>query len=71
MARARNGQHIDQATRKPYTSNPAWPGISTGHNAFCLCTWAMKDGLYQVKNRNLACPLKGHGRAGITAVASD
>lgn len=67
MPHARNGQHIDQATKAAYTHNPPWPGIFDGHDAFCKCTWAPKNGVYQVKQRDLSCPNEGHGRTAATA----
>lgn len=37
-----------------------WPGITRGFDANCDgCTWAMKDGVYQVKLRSQFCPNHG------------
>lgn len=44
-------------------ANPAWPGITTGLDARCLCTLALKDGVLQVKHLNAACPSHRDARA--------
>jgi hypothetical protein len=38
-----------------YAVQAAWPGISTGWDARCSCTWVMRDGVYQVKFRDAMC----------------
>lgn len=37
-----------------YAANPMWPGLAT-RTALCSCTRAMKDGVYQVKFRDVMC----------------
>jgi hypothetical protein len=32
-----------------------WPGITTGHDARCRCTWAYLGAVYQVKVRDALC----------------
>lgn len=37
-----------------------WPGITWGFDARCTtCTWAMLNGVYQVKVREALCPNHG------------
>lgn len=36
-----------------------WPGITAGFDARCQCTWAAKEGIYQVKIRNVCCATHG------------
>lgn len=45
-----------------------WPGIFRGFDANCDgCTWATKDGTYQIKLRSQFCP--NHGGALESALA--
>lgn len=37
-----------------YAAGPMWPGLIT-RTALCSCTRAMKDGVYQVKFRDVMC----------------
>lgn len=46
-----------------YAAQPIWPGITTGYNALCLCTWAMFQGVYQVKYASAMCAVAGHARS--------
>jgi len=39
-----------------------WPGITTGDNAMCSCSWSYLGGVRQVKMRNGSCIV--HIRAG-------
>jgi hypothetical protein len=39
----------------PRQGMPPWPGITTGHDARCDCTWAPRDGVYQVKYQSAGC----------------
>lgn len=43
---------------------PIWPGITTGFNARCQCTWAAHGGTYQVKYANAMCAVTGHRATG-------
>lgn len=47
-----------QAAR--HQAPPLWPGITTGCNALCSCTWAMRNGTYQVKVTNAMCTVLDH-----------
>ena len=50
-----------------YASGIPWPGITTGHDARCSCTWASYGGVYQVKYLDASCVIGEHhprGRAG-------
>jgi hypothetical protein len=38
-----------------YAVHAAWPGIRTGWDARCSCTWAQRGGVYQVKYRDAMC----------------
>jgi hypothetical protein len=38
-----------------YATSALWPGITTGHDARCSCTWARWHGTYQVKFRDAMC----------------
>lgn len=38
------------------SANPPWPGFTAGNDARCLCTWALKNGVYQVKHAHADCP---------------
>jgi hypothetical protein len=42
-------------SRTGYSGSRIWPGITTGLNASCSCTWATFDGQYQVKFRDALC----------------
>jgi len=48
-----------------YATQTAWPGITGPLDARCwACTWAMRDGVYQVKYVSDACAVHrggGHG----------
>ena len=41
-----------------------WPGITTGFDARCTCTWAPMGGVYQVKVRDALCLTHGGPLAG-------
>lgn len=57
---ASNTQHDSRADM--------WPGITTGFDGNCHgCTWALKDGVYQVKVRSVFC--ENHGGALESALA--
>jgi len=43
-----------------YDTAAPWPGITTGRMECYLCTWAVRDGVYQVKYLNAACFAPGH-----------
>ncbi len=36
-----------------------WPGITSGFDARCSCSWAPLNGVYQVKARNVMCVTHG------------
>lgn len=45
-----------------YAANPTWPGITGPFDARCWgCTWAMHNGVYQVKYVSAMCAV--HSRA--------
>lgn len=39
-----------------YATQPPWPGITTGHDAHCQCTWAWRHGRMELKYVNTLCP---------------
>lgn len=47
-----------------YAGPPMWPGITTGNNALCLCTWAHRGGRMEVKFANRMCGEPGHAGSG-------
>lgn len=47
-----------------YAGPLMWPGITTGNNALCLCTWAHRDGRMEVKFANRMCGEPGHAGSG-------
>lgn len=57
FARDENGQRVAVEGRLP------WPGIITGYNARCSCSWAMNwargYASYEVKFVDEACPEHG------------
>jgi hypothetical protein len=59
---ARSGGGIPATVR--YGTENMWPGIFTGFNALCTCTWAPYQGKYQVKRRDGACLVREHHQAG-------
>ncbi len=38
-----------------YREVPLWPGITWGYDARCLCSWAVRYGVMQVKVESAAC----------------
>jgi hypothetical protein len=65
--------HAPQSSLRPHGGPPPtvryaagrfWPGIFTGFDAFCSCTRATKDEVYQVKLRDSACLNHGGSSAG-------
>lgn len=39
-----------------YAAQAMWPGITAGYAARCWgCTWAMRNGVYEVKFRHSMC----------------
>ena len=38
-----------------YEANAFWPGITTGRDAWCTCTWAWYRGVWQVKALHAIC----------------
>lgn len=55
------GQTLRTGTRMVYATSAMWPGIYTGHNALCSCTWARKtaEAMPEVKVRHAACIIHG------------
>jgi hypothetical protein len=43
------------ATTPGYRGIGIWPGITSGFNANCTCTWATHAGQYQVKYKDALC----------------
>jgi hypothetical protein len=41
-----------------------WPGITSGFDARCSCSWAFHGGVYQVKLCDSLCVVAGHRAAG-------
>ena len=58
-SRATGGQ---QATVR-YAVSPIWPPVTTGHDAFCMCTWVWRAGAMRMKYANAMCPNTGHAKA--------
>ena len=53
------------AGRRPgiYREVQLWPGVTWGRDARCLCSWAVRYGVMQVKVRSRACTVHVPGRA--------
>jgi hypothetical protein len=58
----RRGGSPPYATTTGYRGTPMWPGI-TEWSHDCLCSWAHKDGVMQVKATSGACPVREHRSA--------
>lgn len=45
-----------RAARTSVSPSLPWPGITTGNDARCWCTWAPMAGVMQVKHLHAGCP---------------
>lgn len=55
---AKPTKHGIGSTGRPWACD-LWPGITTGFDARCTCTWAPLAGVYQVKVRDGLCLTHG------------
>jgi hypothetical protein len=55
------GREYDRAAQR---TTPLWPGITTGNDARCSCTWAPRGGVMQIKVANSSCIIREHWTGG-------
>jgi hypothetical protein len=50
-------RNYDQAAERAVEAVRLWPGITWGRDSRCLCSWASRHGVMQVKVRSGACTM--------------